>query len=55
MKCSACKGPFHPATGHQLSAQSQLCGPCARDFKAWLKHQTGRPWGGIKFYQHAAK
>ncbi len=54
VRCSACSGPFHPATGHHLSVITVLCGPCARDHLAWLKHHTQRRWGGLKFYDYAA-
>lgn len=37
--CSACKGPFHPATGHQWSENCRLCNGCTRDFIKWIKHR----------------
>jgi pullulanase/glycogen debranching enzyme len=41
MKCAACSGPYHPATGHVLSENFVLCGPCAISFKDWLKNRMG--------------
>ena len=42
-KCAICKGPFHPATGHQLSPTKALCGRCAKNFAAWhRKRMTGQ-------------
>jgi hypothetical protein len=35
--CAACGAPYHPATGHRLSANKALCGPCAKDFYQWYK------------------
>jgi hypothetical protein len=35
--CSACGGPYHPATGHRWTESMVLCGRCALDWKAWLK------------------
>jgi hypothetical protein len=53
-KCSACDNPYHPATGHVLGDRTQLCGPCARHFVAFVKSHTKRKWGGVAFYEHAA-
>lgn len=53
-RCSACGGPYHEATGHRHSVRTVLCGPCARDFKDWVKRHTARRWGKVKFYDHAA-
>lgn len=41
MKCSACGGTFHPATGHVLSDKMQLCGLRAKDFWRWMKGRMG--------------
>lgn len=38
-RCSACMGPFHPATGHQWTADCRLCNGCTRDFIKWIKHR----------------
>lgn len=35
MRCSRCKGPFHPATGHQFSVDTVACGICYGKFAAW--------------------
>jgi hypothetical protein len=40
--CSACGGPFHPATGHSWSPTMGLCGNCTREFIAWLKERHGK-------------
>ncbi len=66
LKCTACGSPYHPSTGHVLStkpvdnmlstAKSEntiLCGPCALDFKNWIRGMMSRRWGGVKFYDHA--
>ena len=39
MRCSACKGPAHPATGHAFTATMMLCGPCTRNFIRWIKQR----------------
>ena len=49
-RCNACKGTFHPATGHQLSSTMKWCGPCTRDFYQWVVHHAKRKWSGTKFY-----
>jgi len=41
LKCSACGGPFHSATGHQWSIGSRLCNRCTRAFIKWLKGREG--------------
>lgn len=51
--CTACKGPFHPATGHQPSPNQRWCGPCSKDFVKFLKQHSSRRWGGERFYDHA--
>lgn len=35
LRCSRCKGPFHPATGHQFNADTVACGICYGKFAAW--------------------
>lgn len=46
MRCMNCGGPFHPSTGHAFSVTAVLCGPCARDFFAWVrKRMTPRKKG----------
>jgi len=48
-RCSACGGPWHPATGHQPSPNIRLCLRCTRDHINWLKQREasmGRPWRG---------
>lgn len=54
MRCSACTGVFHPATGHQWSEKTRLCLSCAHSFMQWFKAHTRRKWGGERFYDHAA-
>jgi hypothetical protein len=52
-RCNACKGVWHEATGHLASENVRWCGPCTRDFVAFLVQQTRRRWGGMKFYELA--
>jgi hypothetical protein len=51
--CSACGGPYHPATGHRASEGTRWCGPCTRDFVQMLVGFTRRRWHGVRFYEHA--
>ncbi len=47
MKCSACKGAWHPATGHAHGPMCRLCLRCTQDYIAWIKGQHRRcstPW-----------
>lgn len=47
MRCSACGGMFHPATGHCWTETCVLCLGCTKDFIRWIKAreaQYGRPW-----------
>jgi hypothetical protein len=54
MICSACQGPYHPATGHILAKEDEefgcfvLCGPCAISFKDWLKGRMGAMQARLK-------
>lgn len=53
MQCSACLGPFHPATGHEFSERTRLCGPCARDMMEWVRLRTsprGKKSKQLDFY-----
>lgn len=52
-RCSVCKGPYHPATGHYISAKMRWCGPCTREHVTWLKGHMNRRWGDGRFYDHA--
>ena len=57
LRCFACGGPYHPATGHlwrELSAVA-YCGPCYRSFLSWLKPHMHRRWSGERFYEAAAR
>jgi len=54
MRCAACYGPYHPATGHMLTSTMVLCGPCARDFCAWLKRRMAQMDHGTKKSKGAA-
>jgi hypothetical protein len=54
MRCSVCGAPYHEATGHRHSAQTLLCGACAKSWLAWLKGHLNRRWGGVRFYEYAA-
>jgi hypothetical protein len=51
--CTSCGGPFHPVTGHWVSDRTHWCGPCTRDFIAFIKQHTSRRWGKVRFYDHA--
>jgi hypothetical protein len=53
MRCTMCKGPFHPATGHWESETRHWCGMCARGMYAMLKTFLPRRWGGVRFYDLA--
>jgi len=49
-----CGQTYHHDSGHILSPDAVLCGPCARHFTRWLSGHTKRRWGGANFYDHAA-
>ena len=59
MNCFACGGPYHPATGHLFREYEGVayCGPCIRHFiNEFVKNMMqGRRWGGVNFYEEAAK
>ncbi len=48
--CSACGGIYHPATGHVLSVNMRLCGPCARNMSTWVKRHVSKRWSKGDFY-----
>ena len=52
-KCSACRGVYHPATGHVHSNNTVLCGPCTRHYFAWVVSHTNHRYGKVRFYDHA--
>jgi hypothetical protein len=56
MRCFACRGPWHPATGHWWGDKYDIvyCGPCYLHFVTWLKGHLKRKWGGLVFYEEAA-
>jgi hypothetical protein len=62
LRCFACKGPYHPATGHiwtELPPDAQgehpvYCGPCYRKWIKWMKGHLNRRWAGANFYEEAA-
>lgn len=37
MKCFACGGPYHPATGNLFRPDVAYCGRCYRHFLEYLK------------------
>ena len=41
IRCSKCKGVFHPASGHAFSATVVACGPCYGRFAAWQLQKYG--------------
>lgn len=56
MRCFACGGPYHPATGHLFREfMVAYCGRCYRHFIEWMKGHMRRKWGGLDFYAEAAK
>lgn len=40
MRCFACGGPYHPATGHVFLPEVAYCGICAGRFFAWVIRHT---------------
>jgi hypothetical protein len=54
-KCSACGGPFHPASGHYHQADVRVCGPCMKHFVQWFKGHSKGKYGHPKasFYEAA--
>lgn len=55
MKCFACGGPYHPASGHAWTAFGVVyCGPCARHFLTWMKGHVAQRRRGFDFYGEAA-
>lgn len=52
-RCNVCLGPFHPATGHQVSDKMVWCGVCTRKWVQELKGHLNRRWGKARFYDHA--
>ena len=52
--------PYHPATGHLFREYVDVayCGPCIRhfidEFVKKMMHPK-RTWGGVNFYEEAAK
>ena len=55
MRCFSCGGPAHPATGCQYTETLIMCGPCTREFWAWMRRHTSRRWGGRYFYEDATR
>ena len=53
MRCFACHGPYHPASGHLWAPDVAYCGPCYRHFIGWAKKHVARRWSGEAFYAHA--
>lgn len=39
--CSACGGPYHPATGHAWTKDTVLCQKCARYYMQWVRENAG--------------
>ena len=56
MKCFACGGVYHEATGHLFREFPGVayCGPCYRHFAEWMKAHMRRRWGKCNFYAEAA-
>lgn len=56
MRCFQCHGPFHPASGNWYEQwQIGFCGACYKPFVKWLSGHLKRKWGGLNFYEHAAR
>lgn len=53
LRCFACSGPYHPATGHVFTPDVVYCGPCALHFFRWWKGHSNRRWGATNFYEAA--
>jgi hypothetical protein len=62
-RCFACRGVYHPATGHLFRPDVAYCGPCARTAFAWVgshtkprrrKSSKSRSWRDHDFYEAAA-
>jgi hypothetical protein len=41
LRCSRCKGPYHPATGHAFNADTVACGICYGKFICWQMGKYG--------------
>lgn len=57
MRCFFCGGVWHNATGNYYTERVRACGPCARDFFAYVKQHVNR-WANPKrpnFYEAAFK
>ena len=55
MRCFACGGPYHEASGHLWRELGiAYCGPCYRHFAKWMKGHLARKWSGASFYDEAA-
>jgi hypothetical protein len=56
IQCRTCGGVAHPATGCAYTATFIVCGPCTREFWAWLRSRVNsrpsRRHGGPSFYDH---
>jgi hypothetical protein len=46
MECSACKQPYHPDSGYQLSAKTKLCGSCYLSLRKFYLRQMKRGSSG---------
>jgi hypothetical protein len=54
VRCFACGGPYHEASGHAFPGLGiAYCGPCIRHFMAWYRKHTS-PRKGPDFYAEAA-
>lgn len=57
LRCFACGGPYHEASGHHFAAPFDdvvYCGACYRPFVAWMKGHLNRRWSKHRFYDEAA-
>jgi len=42
IRCAACKGVAHPASGCVYGPRTVVCGPCVRAAWAWVRQHTAR-------------
>ena len=54
MRCFACGGPYHPATGHLFQIDIAYCGACYRPFLQWFKGRMNMVCRKHRFYDAAA-
>jgi hypothetical protein len=53
MRCFACGGPYHPASGHVFADEIVYCGACYRPFIEFMKSRFYRRSKGPDFIAEA--